>query len=54
MTFWKKCLFVLTFPLFDIIGRFSTLAALFTHVEWKPIPHNSEITIDDLKQPVGK
>lgn len=54
MSFWKKCLFVLTFPIFDIIGRFSTLAALFTHVEWKPIPHNSEITIDDLKQPVGK
>lgn len=46
----EKGWFVLTFPLFDIIGRFSTFVALFRHVDWKPIPHNSEITIDDIRQ----
>lgn len=33
---------------FDIIGRYATYAALFMHVEWKPIPHESKVTIDDL------
>ncbi len=54
MPFWKKAWFCFTFPLFDIIGRISTLIALFIKVDWKPIPHNSEITIDDIRQGIAK
>ena len=46
--FWKKILFVLTWPTFDIIGRYTTYASLFVKVEWKPIPHTSKVTIDDV------
>lgn len=48
MPLWKKIWFCLTFPIFDIIGRYMTFAALFTKVDWKPIPHTSHVTIDDL------
>ena len=57
MSFWKKLWFCITFPLFDIIGRLASFIAVFIKVEWKPIPHNSEVTISDLqkdKEPVGK
>lgn len=50
MSFWKKLWFCLTFPLFDIIGRVASLIAVFMKVEWKPIPHNSEVTIDDVQK----
>ena len=46
--FWKKILFVLTWPTFDIIGRYTTYAAVFMNVTWKPIPHESKVTIDDI------
>ena len=46
ISFMKKVLYTLTWPTFDIIGRYSTYAALFMHVEWKPIPHESKVTID--------
>ncbi len=48
MPLWKKIWFILTFPLFDIIGRIATFIAFFKKVEWKPIPHNSSVTIDDI------
>ena len=32
----------------DCKERYATYAALFMHVEWKPIPHESKVTIDDL------
>lgn len=48
MSFWKKVLYCLTWPIFDIIGRYTTYIALFMKVTWKPIPHNSKVTIDDL------
>lgn len=57
MSFWKKLWFCLTFPIFDIIGRISSLIAVFMKVEWKPIPHDSRITIEDLqkeKEKIGK
>ena len=44
----KKVLFTFTWPIFDIIGRYTTYAALFMKVTWKPIPHDSKITIDDI------
>ena len=46
--FMKKVLYTLTWPTFDIIGRYSTYAALFMKVTWKPIPHDSKVTIDDI------
>ena len=50
MSFWKKLLYVFTWPTFDIIGRYTTYIALFKKVEWKPIPHESKVTIDDLSE----
>lgn len=46
----KKVLYTITWPIFDIIGRYTTYAALFVKVTWKPIPHDSKITIEDIKQ----
>ena len=46
--FMKKVLFTFTWPIFDIIGRYTTYAALFVKVTWKPIPHTSKVTIDDV------
>ena len=48
MSFKKKVLYTFTWPIFDIIGRYTTYAALFMKVTWKPIPHDSKITIDDI------
>lgn len=44
----NKLLFIFTWPTFDIIGRYATYIAIFKKVTWKPIPHESKITIDDL------
>ena len=48
MSFKKKALYTFTLPIFDIIGRYTAYAALFMKVTWKPIPHDSKITIDDI------
>lgn len=48
MSIWKKILYTFTWPTFDIIGRYTTYAALFVKVTWKPIPHESKVTIDDI------
>ena len=50
MSFRKKLLFCLTWPIFDIIGRYTTYAALFMKVTWKQIPHESKVTIDDINK----
>jgi len=47
---YKKILYCFTWPIFDTIGRYTTIIALFTKVEWKPIPHTSKVTIDDLNK----
>ena len=49
----NKILFTLTWPIFDIIGRYTIYIALFKNVTWKPIPHESKLTIDDLNNKVG-
>ena len=54
ISFWKKVLYCLTWPIFDIIGRYTTYAALFVDVTWKPIPHESKVTIDDLNKDGAK
>ena len=46
----KKILYCFTWPIFDIIGRYTTYIAVFKKVEWKTIPHDSKITIDDLNK----
>ena len=46
--FRKKVLYTFTWPIFDIIGRYTTYIALFKKIEWKPIPHDSKVTIDDI------
>lgn len=48
MSIWKKAVYCLTWPVFDIIGRYTQYIAMFKKVEWKPIPHNSRISIDDI------
>lgn len=50
MPFSKKVLYTITWPVFDIIGRYTTYIALFVKVTWKPIPHESKITIDDINK----
>ena len=50
ISFWKKLLYVFTWPTFDIIGRYTTYIAIFKKVEWKPIPHESKVTIDELNK----
>ena len=49
MSIWKKLLYIFTWPIFDIIGRYTMYIAVFTKVTWKPIPHNSSVTIDDIR-----
>ena len=53
MSISKIFLWSLLFPIFDIVGRYTTYIALFKKIEWKPVPHESKITIDDLKD-IGK
>lgn len=50
MSIWRKLLYCLTWPTFDIIGRYTQYLALFKKVTWKPIPHESKITIEDIKE----
>ena len=41
--------YVFMFPFFDKIGKWSMYVALFRHVEWKPIPHDTVTDISTLK-----
>lgn len=45
---YKKLWFCSTFFLFDIIGMTSMIIALFSKVEWKPIPHTEAIKIEEI------
>jgi len=47
---YKKILYTMTWPTFDAIGRWTTYFALFMKVEWKPIPHTSTVTIDQIEK----
>lgn len=47
---YRKILFVFTWPIFDIIGRYTQYLAIFVKVTWKPIPHESKITIEDINK----
>ncbi len=50
MSWYKKVWYTITFPIFDFIGKLAMVIALFTKVEWKPIPHGEAVNIDDLKE----
>lgn len=50
---YKKVWFCITFPIFDYIGKVSSCVALFKKVEWKPIPHKNNVTIDDVDQKIN-
>lgn len=50
MPWYKKLLYIFTWPTFDIIGRYTQYVALFKKIEWKPIPHESKVTIEDLQK----
>lgn len=49
LSIFKKIWYVIMWPWFNIIGRFTLLAALFMKVEWKPIPHKSNKKIEQIK-----
>lgn len=46
---YRKIWFCLTFPIFDLIGKLAMVIALFTKVEWKPIPHEQSVDIEELQ-----
>ena len=48
--FFKKVWFCITFPIFDLIGKYSLVVALFKKVEWKAIPHTSSVKIEDIRK----
>ena len=48
ITFIKKIKYILSWPIFDLIGIYTSYIALFVKVTWKPIPHTSEVTIEDI------
>ena len=50
---YKKIWFCITFPLFSVIGNLSMIIALFKKVEWKPIPHNVAIGMDEINKQKG-
>jgi cellulose synthase/poly-beta-1,6-N-acetylglucosamine synthase-like glycosyltransferase len=45
----NKIIFTITWPIFDIIGKYTMYVAIFKKVEWKQIPHESKVTIDDIR-----
>lgn len=47
--FWKLLGDLFLFPIFDIIGKWSMILAIFMHVEWKPIPHDCVVDVKTLK-----
>lgn len=51
---YKKVWYCITFPIFDLIGKLSMIIALFTEVEWKPIPHNASVSISEYNQKKNK
>ncbi len=50
ISFLRKALYCFTWPIFDIIGRYTIYIAVFKNVTWKPIPHDSKITIEDINK----
>ncbi len=49
LSLWQIIWYCLTFPAFDTIGKISCLVALFTRVEWKPIPHKVSLRTEQMQ-----
>ncbi len=49
VNFFKLVFYILMFPFFDLIGKYSIYIALFTKVEWKPIPHDVTVDVNNIK-----
>ncbi|MBQ9721666.1 MAG: glycosyltransferase family 2 protein, partial [Oscillospiraceae bacterium] len=47
---YRKLWYILTFPMFDLIGKLALVIALLIPVDWKPIPHHANVSIDELEQ----
>ncbi len=45
----KIVFYIVTYPLFSMIGYLSTWIALFKRVTWQPIPHDASINIDQIE-----
>ncbi len=54
MPVWKKALYCVTFPIFDLIGLITICISVFKKVEWKPIPHTIGATINDMEADFDK
>lgn len=54
MPLWKKLLYILSFPLFGMVGDAAMWAASLTDVTWKPIPHKVEVNIEQVESTIGK
>ena len=47
---WKKIIYTFTFPLFMFTYIPISFAAIFAHVEWKPIEHSVSVSCEELWQ----
>ncbi len=54
MPLYKKTLYIIAWPMFDVIGSFAILIALFKRVEWRPIPHTESVSIETLQARMSK
>ncbi len=48
--FVKRIFHMCMFPFFDVIGKWSSYVALFKKVEWKAVPHDRIVNIDELNR----
>lgn len=52
MKWYKKLFYALTFPVFSMIGDIATWVASVTKVTWQPIPHDSDVKIEELEEKI--
>ena len=45
----RRILYLLTFPLFHMIGLITTVMAFFARPVWKPIPHTRSLSLDKVR-----
>ncbi len=50
LPFFKTIFHIIMWPMFDLIGDITTWIALFSKVEWKPIPHDTVVEMSNLKK----
>ncbi len=50
---YKKIWFSLMWPFFDFIGAWAMYISVFMKVSWKPIPHDSQVNIEDAESGIN-